>query len=237
MKNLILGTVVAAMAMQSTACIIDGGSDDEDNRIAVVWNYKVNEVTRSGCPAGAAGVDLVIKSVNTGITNVFEYSCAEPVLEEYVPDDDYQIWVELVTPSDQLYAKSLSLVDAVYGVDKDITFDIHEDRGFFYVQWGLRGEVSQQTLSCSSVVGLDTVSILATPVGTGAMVESDMACAPGEGVSRALPPSLYTVDIDAINANSGASFGSIEPVLTNQPIDDRNQVTDLNTVIIPLDGK
>jgi hypothetical protein len=233
MKNLILGTVVAAMAMQSTACIIDGGSDD-DNRIAVVWNYKVNEITRSGCPAGAAGVDLVIKSVNSGITNTFEYPCSEPVLEEYVPDDDYQIWVELVTPAGQLYAKSLSLVDAVYGVDKDITFDIHEDRGFFYVQWGFRGEVSNANLTCSSVAGLDAVSILATPVGTGAMVESDMDCAPGEGVSRALPPSLYTVDLDAINKNSGASFGSAE-VLTNQPIDDRNQVTDLNTIIIPID--
>lgn len=231
MKNLVLSALVAGIALQAAACTVN-----DDNRIAVTWNYKINEQISNTCPSGVTTVNLVISSLTGGGTNVYAYTCQDIVLEEYVPDDDYQIWVELVTGNGQVYAKSLSLVDSVFGVDKDITFDIHEDRGFFYVQWDLRGEITNAPLLCSDIPGLDTVSILATPVGTGAMVESDMVCAPGEGASRALPPVGYTVDIDAINKNTGDSFGSID-VLTNRVINPRNSVTDLGIVLIPIDGE
>jgi hypothetical protein len=221
------------MATQA-ACIIESDNDDDvgANRIAVTWNYKINGVTQPGCPAGANGVDLLIKNQGTGREDIYQYNCSDPVLIEYVNDGTYQIWVELMNGS-TTYAQSLSLIDDVIGVDKDITVDIHEDRGFFFTQWSLKGEVTNAPLTCSQVPGLAFISLLATPVGTANLIDSKMDCGPGSGPSKALATGLYTLSLDAVNpANQALGTAGIA---TNQPIANRNQVTSLGTVVIPID--
>lgn len=226
MKNLVLSTLVAAMAIQA-GCVAD-----DDNRVAVTWNYKINGVTQPGCPAGANGVDLLIKNVDTGREDVYQYSCNSPVLIEYVPDGTYQIWVELMSGG-TTYAQSLSLVDDFFGEDKDITVDIHEDKGFFFTQWSLKGDLTNAPLACNQVPGLSFISLLATKVGTAQRVDSMMDCGPGSGPSKALDVGLYTLSLDAVNsANQALGTAGIA---TNQPIADRNQVTNLGTVVIPID--
>lgn len=235
MKNLVLSAMVAAMASQAAACII---VDDDDqggaNRIAVTWNYKVNGATQVGCPVGADGVDLLIQRVGSSSPTVYEYNCSDKTMIEYVDDGDYQIWVELVA-NGGTYAQSLSVIDTVVGVDKDITVDIHEDRGFFFVQWSLEGGTSRAPLSCAQVPDLQSISLLATPVGAGARIDSFMDCAPGVGASKALPVGQYTLSLDAINSSNRA-LGTAGIAL-RQPINDRNEVTNLGSVVIPIDGK
>jgi hypothetical protein len=232
MKNLVLSALVAAMATQA-ACIIE--SDDTGaNRIAVTWNYKVNGVTRAGCPAGANGVDLLIKNQTTLREDVYQYNCSDPVLIEYVDDGTYQIWVELMSGG-QTYAQSLSLIDDVFGVDKDITVDIHEDRGFFFTQWSLKGRTTQAPLTCNQVPDLQFISLLATPVGTAQRIDSQSQCSLGASPSLALAAGLYTLSLDAVNSRNQA-LGTAG-IATNQAIQNRNQVTNLGTVVIPIDGQ
>lgn len=236
MKNLVLSAFVGAMAIQAAGCIIE--SDDGDppldgNRIAVTWNYKVGGVTQAGCPAGANGVDLLIKNQDTGREDVYEYRCSDPVLIEYVPDGTYQIWVELMNGG-TTYAQSVSLIDTLVGVDKDITVDIHEDKGFFFTRWTLKNEAQTQTLACNQVPDLFKISLLATKVGTAQRTDSLMDCGTGFGFSVAMDASLYTLSLDAINAQNQA-LGTAG-IATNQPIQDRNQITDLGTVVIPIDN-
>lgn len=236
MKNLVLSAFVGAMAFQSVGCIIESDDDDpplDGNRIAVTWNYKINGVTQPGCPAGANGVDLLIKNQDTGRKDVYEYRCSDPVLIEYVPDGTYQIWVELMSGR-TTYAQSVSLIDTLVGVDKDITVDIHEDKGFFFTRWTLKNEAQTQTLACNQVPNLFKISLLATKVGTSQRTDSLMDCGPGFGFSVAMNTGLYTLSLDAINAQNQA-LGTAG-IATNKPIQDRNQITDLGTVVIPIDN-
>lgn len=236
MKNLVLSAMVAAMATQAAACIIvDDDDEPTDNRIAVTWNYKVNGVTRAGCPAGAVGVDLLIQPTGASVPTVYEYNCSDSTMIEYVPDGQYQIWVELVNSAGGTYAQSLSVIDDVVGEDKDITVDIHEDRGFFFVQWSLKGGTTQAPLTCSQVADLQSISLLATPVGTGARVDTFMDCPLGAGASKALPVGEYTLSLDAVDSTNRA-LGTAGIAL-RQPINDRNQVTNLGSVVIPIDAR
>lgn len=233
MKNLVLSAMVAAMATQAAACIIvDDDDEPSGNRIAVTWNYKVNGATQNGCPAGAVGVDLLIQPTGASAPTVYEYNCSDKTMIEYVGDGQYQIWVELVTSSGATYAQSLSVIDNVVATDKDITVDIHEDRGFFFATWALEGRNSRTALTCSQVPDLRSVSILATPVGTGDMIDTFLDCAPGAGASKALPVGEYTAKVDAINS-ANASLGA-SPLFLRQPIGDRNQVTNLGTFVAPI---
>jgi hypothetical protein len=228
--------MVAVMASQAAACIIvDDDGEPSGNRVAVTWNYKVNGVTQPGCPAGAVGVDLLIQPTGASAPTVFEYNCSDKTMIEYVDDGQYQIWVELVTPAGGTYAQSLSLIDTFSAEDKDITVDIHEDRGFFFAQWSLKGATSQQPLTCSQVAGLQSISLLATPVGTAGRIDTFMDCAPGVGASKALVAGQYTLSLDAVDSANRA-LGTAG-IATNQTIRDRNQVTNLGSVVIPIDGK
>jgi hypothetical protein len=236
MKNLVLSSLVAAIALQSTACILVDDDDDvplDANRIAVTWNYKINNQIQSGCPAGVVGVDLKIKSLDSGREDIYQYDCADKVLIEYVDDGDYQIWVELINGNNTVYAQSLSVIYDLFEEDLDITTDIHEDKGFFSLQWTLKGASSNANLACNQVPGLSKIGLLATKVGTADGTDSLFDCPPGIGVSLALDTGLYTLDADAVNS-SNQSLGSTD-VATNQPIGSRNDVTPL-TVVIPITG-
>jgi hypothetical protein len=236
MKNLVLSAMVAAMASQAAACIIvDDDDEPSGNRIAVTWNYKVNGATQGGCPAGAVGVDLLIQPTGASVPTVYEYNCSDKTMIEYVGDGQYQIWVELVTSSGATYAQSLSVIDNVVATDKDITVDIHEDRGFFFTAWALEGRTSRAPLTCSQVPTLQSISLLATPVGSGGMIDTFLECSLGAGASKALAVGEYSVKVDAVNS-ANASLGGL-PVLLRQPIGDRNQVTNLGSMVIPIDGQ
>ncbi len=229
MKNLILSTLVAAVSLQTTACV-----SEDSNRIAVTWNYKINNAIQPACPVGVSNVNLKIKSLDGGLDQLFVYGCDQPTMIEYVDDGDYQIWVEFQNSNGSVYAQSLSVVHLLVGEDLDITADIHEDKGYFFYQWSLKGNNSQAPLTCAQVPALDSIGLLATKVGTAQGTDTTSECNLGAAASLALDTALYTVVIDAVDS-SNRSLGSTGPA-TNQPIDDRNQVTDLGTVVIPITG-
>jgi hypothetical protein len=226
--------MVAVVASQAAGCIIvDDDDEPSGNRIAVTWNYKVNGATRAGCPVGAVGVDLLIQPVGAAAPTVYEYDCSDKTMIEYVGDGQYQIWVELVDSAGGTYAQSLSVIDNIIATDKDITVDIHEDRGFFFAQWSLKGAATQAPLTCAQVPGLQSISMLATLVGTGTGIDSFSDCTLGAGASVALPVGEYTVQVDAVGPGN-QTLGSAPPLL-RRPIDDRNQVTNLGSIVIPID--
>ncbi|MEZ4361652.1 MAG: hypothetical protein R3B48_15805 [Kofleriaceae bacterium] len=233
MKNLVLSTIAVALASQAAACIIVDDSEPTGNRLAVTWNYKINEVTQPGCPAGVSDVYLMIQGSQATTADAFRFSCAERTLIAYVADDTYQVWVELGSPT-SVYAQSQSLVDDVFGVDKNITFDIHEDRGYFFAQWSLKGAVSNTLLGCTQVSGLNKISLLATKTGTNIGVDTQLDCGPGLGTSLPLLVGFHTVALDAVNS-ANQTLGGIE-IATNQEVKDRNQSTNLGSQVLPIDG-
>lgn len=237
MKNLVLSALVAAVTSQAAGCIIIDDNDEPPppvgNRIAATWNYKVGGVTQQGCPIGANGVRLIVQSLTTQVKDAVVFTCADKILIDYFPDDNYRIWVEL-TSNNQPYAQSLAVEMSVVGQSPDLTFDIHEDRGYFFASWSLRGQTSQSTLSCTQVPNLNKIALDATKQGTTGLEQSFMDCGPSSGFSKALEAARHTVVVTAVNTAGQAL--STPVTVTNQDILDRNRITTMGSVILPVPG-
>ncbi len=235
MKNLVLSALVAAVTSQAAGCIIIADDNDEPtgNRIAATWNYKIAGATQAGCPAGADGVRLMVQSLSTQAIDAVVFRCSEPILIDYFPDDNYRIWVELTLGS-QPYAQSLAVESSVVAQDIDLTFDIHEDRGYFLSTWSLRGKNTNASLTCAQIANLTGIALDTTQVGSAAFTSTVMDCGPLSGFSKAIPAAQHTVSISAVD-NSGRISDAVN--LNNQTIQDRNRVTTLGSVVLPIIGR
>lgn len=240
MKNLALGSLIALLASQATACIIyDDEPYYEDATITAEWSFKnlANE-TFTGCPIGFDTVRLVSQPVNSRLEPLGEpfidlFDCVDGRHPSaLLPPDVYQVWIEVVSSSQSsLYAQSTSAIVDV--IDRDATFaaTILNDGGYFLFDWELRGATTNAALSCGAA-GTDTVSILTTLVGTTEAHDDLFDCAAGSALTSGRLNGTYTVSVAALDAND-RSIGTA-PELINKAILDRNRVTDLGLVTIPI---
>jgi hypothetical protein len=145
------------------------------------------------------------------------------------------VWIEIVDQNNtMLYAKSLSAIVDVTVIDKTFNAQILNDGGYFQLAWVLRGAVSNNALTCAQAgaAGLETVG---TDVSNPTSSLSDIwNCSDGSGITADYLAGTYTVSVAALNAMD-QSIGTA-PVLTNRVINDRNRVTDLGTVTVPITG-
>lgn len=239
MKNLVLSALVAAVASQAAGCIIiaDDNTDPvpTGNRIAATWNYKVVGVTQASCPAGADGVRLIVQSLTTQAKDVVLFKCTDKILIDYFPDDNYRIWVEL-TLNNQPYAQSLAVEQQLVGQGTDLTFDIHEDRGYFLGSWSLKGKTTNAQLTCAQVPLLANVALDSLKQGTtNNFVNTLLPCGPYSGFSKATEAGRHTVTFAGVDSGGAALSDSVN--LASQEILDRNRATTLGSVILPMIGK
>lgn len=233
MKNLVLSALVAAAVSQAAGCIIIADDEPLDNKISAIWNYKRVGVTQPSCPAGADGVRLMVQSLPSQAEYVSQFGCNQPVLTDYFPNGRYRIWTEL-TLGNQAYAQSLAVEMDIFDEDVDLTFDIHEDRGYLLSSWTLAGATSGNALSCAQVPALANIALDATRQGTTLLTSSLMACPPGSGFSVAMDAATYTGAYSAVNGAQARISNTVER--TNLQVRDRNQVTTAGSVIIPITG-
>lgn len=234
MKNLVLSALVAAAVSQAAGCIIIADDNEPlDNKISAIWNYKRVGVTQPSCPAGADGVRLMVQSLPSQAEYVSQFGCNQPVLTDYFPNGRYRIWTEL-TLGNQAYAQSLAVEMDIFDEDVDLTFDIHEDRGYLLSSWSLIGASSGSSLSCAQVPTLANIALDATRQGTSLLTSSLMACPPGSGFSVAMDAATYTGAYSAVNAAQARISSTVER--TNLQVRDRNQVTTAGSVVIPITG-
>lgn len=236
MKNLVLSALVAAVASQAAGCIIIADDNEPDptfdNQISATWNYKRVGVTQQGCP-GANGVRLMVKSETTGVTDAVVFNCSQKILVDYFPNDRYSIWVE-ITANNQPYAKSVAVQTDIFDKDVSLTFDIHEDKGYFQASWSLTRKSNGALLTCAQVPGLSKMTLDTVRQGTTIPVNSPMDCEPGNGFTQALETGFHTGTYYALNAQGQALNAPVNrPSLEILP---RNQVTVLGSVVIPIDG-
>lgn len=239
MKNLVLGSLFAALASQAAGCVITSGSDDAV--ITASWSIQNVDGTQTGCPPTfntaavySQPVNSLLQPVGSPIIDLFD--CADGIGNTApLPPDIYQVWVEITTGSGgQVYAKSLSAIVDVIDSDKTIATSILNDGGYFLLTWDLVDGVTNAPMECSDDPAIDGVGVLSTSVSNANNAFDDrFNCEDHYGVTGGLLQGAYTVEVAAINT-AGASLGSA-PVLTNRVIDGQNQVTDLGNIIIPVD--
>jgi hypothetical protein len=258
MKRLILSALVLGVGC--------GGSDDPsegpdagtldapagEGSVRVTWNLlsadqNGNPVT-AGCPVGAetAAVFSLREGASPGDAFIDKFNCTDLAgTASDLPTGRYLVWVRLTSLDETtLFAESGSLLaDVASGATTPVEHDIYVDHAFYNVDWTLAPSGGPQ-VPCSSVVGEDGVSILATHTG-GAFIDTLVDCEAGQGGALAttdpLPSSIagdsqYTIAISLINTQ-GQSIGDAAtiPASPDRALDYGNKFVDLGTVEIVLE--
>lgn len=239
MKNL---AWLALLASQAAGCVIYDDTEPyyEDATITGEWSFlNIATDTVTGCPAGFGTVRMISQPVDGRNAPVGEpyidlFDCSDGGhTSAYLPPDVYLVWLEVVSDNtSSLYAQSTSQIVDVIERDALFSAQILNDGGYFLLDWELRGEASNQPLSCA---GVDSVEILSTLSGETEAVGDKFDCADGSGLTAGLLNGAYTVSVAALGADDRAL--GIAPAQTSKAIKNRNQVTDLGLITIPIDNR
>lgn len=234
MKKLAL---LALVTSQAAGCVMHEEPYYEDALITGEWSFhNIATDTQTGCPAGFGTVRMVSQPVDNRFEPVGEpfidlFDCIDTRhTSEYLPPDIYQVWLEIVSDSGtQLYAQSTSRIVDVIERDALFSAQILNDGGYFLIDWQLRGANTNQAVSCD---GVDSVEILSTLASSTQALGDKFTCRDGSGLTAGLLNGAYTVSVSALDASNRAV--GTAPAITNKAIRDRNQITDLGLITIPI---
>ena len=237
MKNFALACLFAGLA---TGCVAHEEPYYEDALITGEWSFLNIATDRTtGCPQGFGTVRMISQPVDGRFAPV-----GEPFIDLFdcidgghtsapLPPDVYQVWLEVVTDGGgSLYAQSTSKIVDVIERDALFSATILNDGGYFLLDWQLRGETTDQSLSCS---GVDSVEIASTLSGSTEAVADKFTCADGSGITAGLLNGSYTISVAALNRENRA-LGTA-PAQSSKAILDRNRVTDLGLITIPITNR
>ncbi|MCW5801030.1 MAG: hypothetical protein KIT31_01355 [Deltaproteobacteria bacterium] len=251
MKKLAMYGFAALLLSQAAGCIIydnrgrggHGPIDGEDALITARWTFK-DEATQTltGCPAGfntvavhSFPVDTEGQRIGDDVIDLFDCIDGGGTTGGLYPDV-YGTFLRVTNASgSKVYAEGLSATVDI--IDRDATVDttILNDGGYFAMSWDLVGASSNARLQCNQVDGLAGIELISTSVATPDSAISDkFTCGDHVGVTGGLVQGSYTVSIAALGAGDRAV--GTAPAVT-KTINDRNAVTDLGHILIPIDGK
>ncbi|MDQ3364669.1 MAG: hypothetical protein M3680_04495 [Myxococcota bacterium] len=239
--HLLSGILLAAFASQSAGCFIENNDPYyyEDATITAVWSFKNLATDReTGCPVGYDTVRLISQPLDSrnepaGEPYIDLFDCADfRHSSALLPPDVYQVWLEVTTGADgSIYAQSTSAIVDV--IDRDATFNatILNDGGYFLFDWTLLGESTNTTLSCQPG---ETIAVHSMLVGSTRGRDEAFDCDAGSGVTAGLVAGEYDVTITVRDANH-RTIGTATTLRAS--ILDRNRVTDLGVVTIPVENE
>ena len=246
MKTLALATMVTLVS-QAAGCIIedrrggDHGGTIEVATISARWSLRnMLDGATTTSPDGFDTVRLFMQPIDANGDPVGDaaedrFDCKDHrgVATDLLPDT-YQVWIDITSHDlKKLYAQSLSQIVDVRTVDDTFSAEVLNDGGYFQLGWDLVGKTSNRPVACSQVAGLETIKAISTSVASATRAYDDsFVCDDHFAVSGGLFEGDYTI---AINALSGAkSVGNM--TLQTQTIQGQNQVTNIGTIAIPIDG-
>ena len=245
MSNALVHSLIAAgLAAQVTGCIYETDPGVEAAAITATWQFEniANQQVTS-CPTGFStvamhsfAVDAAGRPVSDDVIDLFDCFDGIGVSGPLYPDV-YQTFLEVTNDSGtNVYAQTLSAIVDVVVTDKQFDATILNDGGYFSLGWDLVGAVSNKPLTCADVAGLDGIETVSTSMATGSMAITDQFdCEDHFGVTGGILQGAYTVSVNAFNSD-GSAIGTA-PAITSKTIQDRNRVTALGHIEIPIDGQ
>ena len=224
----------------ATGCVLHEEPYYEDATITGEWSFhNIATDTPTGCPAGFGTVRMISQPLDARLAAVGEpfidlFDCRDGRrTSAFLPPDIYEVWLEVTTDGGgSLYAQSTSRIVDVIERDALFSATILNDGGYFLFDWQLRGADTNQSLACG---GIGSVEILSTLSGETEAFGDKFSCRDGSGLTAGLLNGAYTVSVQALDANDRAL--ATAPTLTSKAIRDRNQITDLGLITIPVQGR
>ena len=246
MKRFVLASLIALTVSQAAGCIIESGDDTGDDGgdfalVSATWSLR-SEATNSAasCPPTFDTAALYNQPVDSAGNNVGPvvvdlFNCSDGAgTSAPLEPGLYLTWVEIANHDNtDVYAKSLSAFVDVTTADKTFNTQILVDGGYFQVQWGLVDSATSAPLTCAEA-GADGVESIGSLVSNPSDANSDIFdCEDGFGITAGYVEGTYTVSVHALDAANLQLGDSV--VLDNEVITAPNEVTDLGTVMVPID--
>jgi hypothetical protein len=248
--NKLLFVIVTLGVSQLAGCIIEesgrdhggGGGGVEVATISARWSLRnMSDGASTRCPVGFDSVQLIAQAIDERgepfdepAVDLFDCEDRRGVMTDLAPDV-YQVWVEVRSHDlTRLYAQSLSQVLDLRTADQAFSTEMLNDGGYFQLSWDLIGKTTNRPLACSQAVGASTIKTVSTTVADGTRAYDDtFVCEDGSAVSGGLLEGAYTIAIDALAGDKSVGKAT---TLTTKVIAGQNAVTDLGTILIPIDG-
>ncbi len=237
MNKYLLGSLLVATVSQAAGCIIVDGNEEGNRTIGAAWSIKSNN-QQVACPLGFNTARVIAHphqrlATDTSGDKIDLFNCdARSGITAPLPADEYDVWVEIVDQTGAaLFAQSVPVYVDLRSVDKDVTFDIHTDKGYFAMNWALSGQSSGAPLACAQVPTLASISLDTTPATAATL----FACEQQSGFSQAYPVGVYQVAASALNS-AQESLGE-SSTFANKQIQAPNQITNLGTAMILITGQ
>ena len=207
--------------------------------ISASWTIKTVAGTTQPCPVGydtAAVVSQLVDSAgnNVGMPIVDLFTCSDGAgTTAPLYEGSYKVWVAIQNASGSMtYAASVTAAMSLHS-NLTLSAQILTDGGYFALAWNLVAASNNSALTCA-LAGAKSVDVVSTVSGGTTSFDDIFDCGDGQGVSAGLAAGTYTVSIAALNA-SDQSIGTA-PTLTNKQIQAPNGVTNLGTIMIPIQG-
>jgi hypothetical protein len=249
MKKLVLGSLLlAAFVSQTTGCIIT--SDDDDDDFATInadWSF--HTVSPNGdlsppnsCPNGFGTValhnqllDASGRPLGAKVIDLFDCVAMRDFSDPLEPGE-YETFISVTSGGGgAVYADSLAALVDVTSSDKTFSAQIVDNGGYFKIGWDLRDMTSLAPLNCADVTRQDGIEINTTLAGASSGTTDQFDCTRGFDFTDAVMKGTYVVQVNAfMDASPNDVLVGEVVTLNNKVMLDRNQVTDLGTVMLKV---
>lgn len=241
-----VGALFAALVASQAAGCVTTVDPQEFGYISATWQLKNVGGSPAPCPPGYNTAALYSQPVDANGNDVGQpyidlFHCDAGAGESSeLPAGPYRSWIAITTETNS--AQFGSSLDAYVDITfEDKTFDvgIFLDGGYFQIDWGLKGAVTDRPLQCSQV-GVTSLEIFPTLVTTAELADlPPVPCEEYSTITPVLPAGPYSVVLDAVGPGDILK-GSI--ALPTQSIQPSNQVTQLldppyDVITIPIEGQ
>src|SRR5262245_22453758 len=239
MKNLVIGSLVAAALSQAAGCIFVTDSNN-DALLSTSWeirNFVGNQST--ACPVGfntAAVISQPVDSLNRPIgapfTDLFDCEARGGVVS--LPPGPFEISIEIQSGGGgAFYAESVpAIIDLTFNDDSYST-TLYNDAGYIDVGWNFVGDTTNRALDCSNFLS-DGVKAISTNVTTPTSMFTDKYnCSDLGGITDPLPEATYDVDVQAFRGTTVIGSATTIP---NVEVAREPSILSLGTVTIRMTG-
>jgi len=205
------------------------------------WAFKSTQTTGTlNCPTGYDTAAVYSQEVDGSGTAI-----GQPTIDLFTCADGqgttsplsagmYDTWIAITnTNGSMTWGQSVNAVVDLSTANATYAADLYIDGGYFAFKWDLVGATSNSPLTCTQA-GAESADMLSTVTNTTQSVDDIFTCSDGQGVSAVLQAGNYVVSLSALNSSMQALGQPVN--LPNKTINIKNQVTDLGTVSIPIDG-
>ncbi|MGE0870315.1 MAG: hypothetical protein AB7P03_17245 [Kofleriaceae bacterium] len=240
MKHVSLATLIGLGGLagsQLTGCIISSRDQPEVGYITAYWELRDVSGTTTICPSGFTTAVLMSQPLSDSGDPI-----GAPIMDKFDCDDrggetfaltpgPYQTWLEIRSDDlVSLYARSYAQFPDITHRDATVDFEVLNDGGYLELRWELRDAMTDVPISCADA---NVVSVQATATSATSSFTAIAPCGDLYALSAPQLEGTYTVSVAALGA--GEAPIAVAPDITDQVINRELPVTDLGTVLIPVE--